>query len=230
MGKEFMSESEVVDPEQTPVEAAGAVSTKELNFARLRKEKERLESELKKMKESSVVKEVLKLSGIEDDSWIEAKQLPDILNAFAGELKASVHADMETKLENRFKQYKKDHLFSYMQAETGSHYGRVVTDESLKKLLEKEPEMEIVLEALRENPEKYAQVVYHKCARIAEEEKNLSESKARLDAAAARPGRRYIQPSYAATTDASGFNPYTIKPGDTSAYDYIKNLSRNIRL
>ena len=154
--------------------------------------------------------------------------MPAILSSFAQQMKADLEADMEVKLESRFKQYKQDHLYSYMQAETGAHYGQVVTDASLRRMLEKEPEMEVVLEALKDYPEKYAQVVYRKCARMAEESRKLDENKARLDLAASRPGRRYVQP-VSPPIDAE-FNVYNLKPGDTSAYEYIKNLQRQIRI
>jgi hypothetical protein len=215
-------------PQETPEVAPPPQETKTSSFSRLRKEKERLEQELRQLKEKSSVAEAVKLAGVDSDAWVEGKQMPDILSSFAKQIRSDLESDLEVKLESRFKQYKQDHLYSYMQAETGAHYGKVVTDASLRKLMEKEPEMEVVLDALKDHPEKYAQVVYRKCARMAEEERLLSENKARLDMAASRPGRRYAQ-AVSPPVEQS-FDVYNMKPGDNSAYEYIKNLKRQIKL
>lgn len=119
---------------------------KEYNFAVLRRKEEQQRAEIARLKSelASVVNyDSLKEAGVNPDDFIEGKQVVKLLKSEAAKAaqmaEERILSQVNAQLDNRFKEYKDQHSFAYLQAETQGRYGQVVNEASMKEWAETSP-------------------------------------------------------------------------------------------
>jgi len=161
---------------------------KELNFARLRDKLERVEQEKQDLElalkhkaratQSDFSSSLLKEAGInQDEPYVETSKLADLMSVVAK------HNEEKTQqiVSQALSDYQSKNMFTYMQAETGGQFSKVVNEEALKKLQEDEPEVMIAMTALEKDPAAKASFLFKKCLRIKEQEESLKKAKERMN-------------------------------------------------
>lgn len=148
---------------------------KEYNFAQLRARKEELERQLKEAlaaKESVTPShvnsnvDILREAGINpEDSVLEVDKVPALLAAFEKRAEAKFSKLAAQEIQSALRKHQEENIFTTMQAHTGGLFSKVVTEDSIKKLLEEEPEQEYALKALANNPQERGDYLFRACQR-----------------------------------------------------------------
>jgi len=212
--------------------------TKEYNFAQIREEKAKLEAELSNLKEqlnsrSAASNKIdhealLREAGISaDDPLIEVEKIPALLSAFEKKNEQKLNHMVESAINK----YQSENIFSYMQADTNGHYAATVTEDTLKQLLEEQPEEAIALNMLKDSPKLHAQYAFQKCSRFKKQKEKDQDMSARIEQAA-REGRRQSHgvsfPSAEDKSITSLPHVQDLTRGSNEAWKFAQTLKRKL--
>lgn len=211
-------------------------NSKEYNFAQIREEKAKLEAELFALKEQLSSREassnkidhatLLREAGISaDDPLIEVEKIPALLSAF----EKKTEQKLNQMVESAINRYQADNIYSYMQADTNGSYAQTVTEDTLKQLLEEQPEEAIALNMLKDNPKLHAQYAFQKCSRFKKQKEKDLDMSTRIEQAAREGRRQSHSVSFPAAEDKSLSSlPHVqdMKRGDNAAWKFAQSLKK----
>jgi hypothetical protein len=199
---------------------------KELNFARLREENEKLQRQLQALRTQQPHSEVAQEIGIGDDEpWIETRHLPRLLGSVEERMSKKIDEIVDSKLRD----YKQSRIFTDMQAETKGRFADAVTEEKIKGIIEREPHMADVFDVLAKvDPLTYAKVVYQKSIRDEAEAERIADLQRRADEASFKHRAAPLPVALGGKSDNNFVVLSSDNRGDRSAYEYAQKLINGI--